>query len=187
MELDTPDWHFFMADAHHFQFRSRLGNNLQIRRHAVAPDEQRVIPGRRKRTGHAGKERIACMIDGGSFAMHEAGGPDDFAAENMPHTLVAETNPQRRDGRAEGPDNVVGQAGFPRRTGPRRDENPVRFQLANLVERNFVIPENPLRHAEFPEVLDEVVSKTIVVIDDQQHTGGQSKRIGDGKQAERHW
>src|SRR5437016_5443575 len=72
VELHAPNWELLVPDTHHFEFGTRLGDDLQVGGHGVAFDDQRVIPGRRERIGHAGEKRIAGMINGRGLAVHEA-------------------------------------------------------------------------------------------------------------------
>jgi len=166
MELDAPDGKLFVAQAHNLAFGPGFGGDLERLRQRVAFDEKRVITGGRERVGHAFKQIAAIVINRRSLAVHETLGTHHFAAENVAHALVAEANPEGGRGRAEGLDDVVGQSGFARRTGTGGDEDPGRFEGANLVQGDFVVAANLHLHAQFAEVLDEVVGKAVVIVDD---------------------
>ena len=116
VELDAPDGVLFVADAHDFAFGFGFGGDLEGVGHGVAFDEERMIAGGVEGVGHAGEEVVAVVVDGRGFAVHEAVGADDFAAEDVAHALVAEADAEGGDVRAESFDDVVGQAGFARGT-----------------------------------------------------------------------
>src|SRR5258708_7201290 len=89
---------------------------------------------------------------------------------------MAKTDAESRDGSAETLDDVVGETGFTRRTRARRDHDPVGLQLADLVERGLVVAEDAHFHTQFAEVMDEIVGKAVVVVDDHQHGGAKLRQ-----------
>ncbi len=180
MELDAPDGVLFVAEAHDLAFGFGFGGDLEGVGQRVAFDEERVVAGGGEGIGHAFEKVAAIVIDGRGFAVHEAVGADDFAAEDVAHTLVAEADAKHGDGGAEGLDDVVGEAGFARRTGAGRNEDAGRFQGADLVESDLVIAGNLHLHAQLAEVLHEVVREAVVIVDDQQHArDGTTSRSAD--------
>ncbi len=169
MELDAPDGELFVAEAHDFAFGFGFGGDLEGVGQRVAFDEERVVAGGGEGVGHAFEEVAAIVVDGRGFAVHEAVGADDVAAEDVAHTLVAEADAEGGDGGAEGFDDVVGQAGLAGRTGAGRDDDAGRGEGADLVEGDLVVAENFHVHAQLTEILHEVVREAVVIVDDQQH------------------
>ncbi len=82
---------------------------------------------------------VSFVHDRGCFTVHDPVRPDDFAAENMPNTLVPQTHPQYRSGRSEPKNQIVADAGIQR--GPRsgRDTDSFRMHLGNFIQSNLVV------------------------------------------------
>ncbi len=66
-------------------------------------------------------------------------------------------------------DDVVGQTSFPRRARTGRNQNAFRLEDAYLIEGNLVVATHLQVHTQLAQVLHEVVSERIVVIQDQNH------------------
>src|SRR5688572_6558646 len=82
---------------------------------------------------------------------------------------MAETNAENRLLRPKPANEFVANA---RVLGParaRRDTDPLRVQGFEFGDGGFVVPFHGHVATEHAEVLDEIVGKRIVVIDDQQH------------------
>src|ERR1017187_2826896 len=117
VELDAPDGKLPVANAHDFAFGFGFGSDLEGVGECVALDKKRVITGGGERIGKADEKVATIVINLRCFAVHEAFGTDDFAAENMAHALMPEANTKRGDGRPKHLDDLVGEAGFAGRTG----------------------------------------------------------------------
>jgi hypothetical protein len=66
-------------------------------------------------------------------------------------------------------DQFDADAGFPRRAGSGRYDDTFRMHRLDLFDGHFVVAANLNPSAQFAQVLDEVVSKRIVVIEDEDH------------------
>lgn len=106
--------------------------------------------------------------------MHEPLGADDIAAEDIADALMAETDTEQRDAPAELPDDLIADPGLFRRAGTRGNADMIRFELRNLLDGHLIIAPDFHERPHLAEVLDEVVGKRIVVVDDEQHGKGGS-------------
>src|SRR5688500_11473331 len=104
-----------------------------------------------------------------SLAMHHLPRPHHLAAERLADGLVAEAHAEDRHAPGETLDGLKRDAGLVRRAWPR-GQNHVRWrQLFDLFHRQLVVAEHAHFGAELSEVLHQVESKRIVVVDHQHH------------------
>src|SRR5258708_5727097 len=157
-----------VAKPHNLALRS-LGGDLQIRRESFPPHNQGVISSRFKRIRQTAEDAVSFMYNGGGFPVHKPVGPDDFASENVSNALVPQTNAENRRGGAEPKNQVIADTGIKRRPRSRRDTDSVRMHLANLIQSNLVVAFNDEIRSELAKILDQVVGKGIVIVDDQHH------------------
>src|SRR4051812_11492573 len=99
-----------------------------------------------------------------SLPMHHSIIDDDLAAESMPNALMPQTDAENRNLAAKPSNHLVGQPTLPRRAWPRRNQNPFRLQLLDAIERDFVIAMHLHRDVHLPQVLHQVVSERVVVV-----------------------
>ena len=66
---------------------------------------------------------------------------------------------------------IHGNSSFIRRTWPGRENQMAWIQLCDLLSRGFIVTKNPNIQGgvNFPNPLDEIVCKRIVIIDDHDH------------------
>jgi hypothetical protein len=65
---------------------------------------------------------------------------------------------------------IVADSGVIRSPGPGRDTQPFRPHLFGLVNSYLVIASDYQFYAELPEILDQIVRKRVIVIDNEDHT-----------------
>ena len=111
VELDAVDWQVAVGEAHDFAFGG-FGGDFEAGGEGFAFDDEGVVAGGFEGAGEAGEDILAGVEDGGGFAVHEARGADDFAAEDLADALVAETDAENGDFSAEFADGVATYAGF---------------------------------------------------------------------------
>ena len=80
---------------------------------------------------------------------------------------MAETNAKNRRLRSESPNYFVANASILRPARPRRNADPVGRERFRFADGDLVVPLHDHLATEHAEVLDEVIGKRIVVIDDQ--------------------
>src|SRR6266550_2775221 len=109
------------------------------------------------------KDRLAIMTNLRSLAMHNGGSAHDLAAKSLANSLMAQANTQYRNAAAKMRYQLEGYSRIGRTTRSRRDQNATRGICFNLTECNFIIPPHDHVLAKLAQVLDQVVSKRIVV------------------------
>lgn len=168
MELHAPDREVAVPQAHH---EAVVGprSDFEASREGLALDDERVVAGRVERIGQSLEEVGVVVEDRRGLAMHQVRGAEDAAAVDVPDGLVAKADAEQRLLAGEGADHVAGHAGFGGRTRTRRDHHAVRIQRERFLDRDLVVAEDLLLHAELAEVLHQVVGEGVVVIDDQEH------------------
>src|SRR6185503_3863971 len=129
-----------------------------------------MIPSGEKLVFHSRKNRLAVMTDLRSFAMHQFRRADHASAKCLSDRLVTQTHAQQRYLSREPFDYVESDSSVVRRPGSRRDDDAFRTQLIlDLIERDLIVPAHLDRLTKLAEILNEVVSKRVVVVDDEKH------------------
>src|ERR1017187_2115795 len=118
-----------------------------------------MVAGRGERIGHAGEQILAVVLNERGLTVHHAVVYDDAAAEDMTNALVPQTNAERRDAWAEGANDFIRESGFARRARPRRDENALRRQRSDLLNRDPAVAMDLHFHLHLPQVLHQVVGE----------------------------
>ena len=117
-----------------------------------------------------GQIREHALLRGGDdagLAMHQLLRPDDVAAKRRTNALMPETNAQ--DGQLAGkvPNRLDRNTRLCRRTRAGRHNKPVGLVRFNVGDGDLVVAKGLHLGAEFTKVLDDVVGKTVVVVDHQ--------------------
>ena len=168
VELDAVDGQFAVGEAHDFAFGG-FGGDFEAGGEGFAFDDEGVVAGGLEGAGEAGEDILAGVKDGRGFAVHEARGADDFAAVDLADALVAEADSENGNFPSEFPDRVATDAGFGRGAGTGGDDDFFWCEFCNVGQGDLVVALHEQVGAEFAEILDEVVGKGIVVIDDEYH------------------
>ena len=136
-------------------------------------DDERVVAPYGQRAGQAGEDRAPVVLDRGGLAVDGLVDPDG-APEGLRESLVAETDPKRRDaplghpaGDLERDTGLVGGA----RSG--RDHAPLEGVGEQFLDARTVVADRHDLRPELPQVLHEVVGEGVVVVD-HEHAHGTS-------------
>ena len=128
-----------------------------------------MITSRREGFRHAFEDRLACVPDFGNFAMHEPICPHDVAAEDMPDALMTEADAEGGNAGSKLLDHRTTDARLLGCAGTGGNADVIRLLFSDLFKRDLVISVDLHLRAHLAEVLDEVVGKGVVVVDDQEH------------------
>ena len=104
-----------------------------------------------------------------SLAMHQAGRRIDVAAKNCADTLMAEAHAENRFLGTELANEFVANASVFGSSRSGRNADPLRIERFNFRDRDFIVALHEHVTTEHAKILDEIVGKRIVVIDDQEH------------------
>ena len=133
-----------------------------------------MITSRREGLWHAFEDRLACVPDFGNFAMHEPTSAHDITPEDMADALVTEADAQDWNALTKGADHITADARFLWSTRAWRDTNMVGPLFSDLFQGNLIVAMDLHLRAHLAKVLDEVVGKGVVIVDDQKHGRGES-------------
>lgn len=128
-----------------------------------------MVPRGGETFGHPSKDGLTLVTDFGNFAMHEPVCPHDIATEDMPNTLMAEADSKSGNARSKFFDHSTTDARLLWRAGTGGNADMIRLLFGDLIESDLIIPVNLHLRTHLSEVLDEVVGKGVVVVDDQEH------------------
>jgi hypothetical protein len=149
--------------------------DFQIAWQILLGDDQRMIAGRGHRRRQAAKDGLAIVLNLTGFAVHQVLRANHLAAEGCADRLVSEADSEQRHTSPalvlarKMADQFDADAGFLRGAGSGRKHDAFGVHRLDLSDGYFVVATNLYLGAQFSEVLDEVVSERIVVIEDEDH------------------
>src|SRR5579872_4854583 len=112
------------------------------------------------------------MHDRAGFAMHEIGGADDVASEGFADGLVSQTDAEHRSSSREVTNEFDADTSFMRRAGAGRDHDPLWPHRLDFFYRDLSIAAKFHLGAQFAEILDQVISEGVVVIENENQVCG---------------
>src|SRR5262245_51029732 len=101
--------------------------------------------------------------------MHKRRRPDDSAPEDLADGLMSKTHAKDWNGFMKALNDSFGHARVMRRARARRNDDVRWLQRLDLFQRNAVVSEHTQFIPHLTEVLDQVVGKGIVIVDDNYH------------------
>jgi len=169
MKLNALDLHLPVAEAHDKSV-GRGGGDFEAGGQALALHDQRMVTSGLERIGQAFEDGPAVVMDLAGLAMHQFRRPDDLAAESLPDGLVAEAHSQ--DGYTSGQlfNHLKADPCFVGSFRPGRDDNRIGQFLLDFIHSGLIVSDHSHLGAQFSQILDQVVSKGIVVVDYEDHT-----------------
>jgi len=173
MKLHSLDRKFLMSQPHDHSraiFIGRPGAYFQIVRQVLFGNDERVISRGSHGRGESFKNSLAIVLDLARFAMHQIPSPNHFAAKGCADRLVSEANAQQWRLARKMADQLDADARVLRCARSRRNYDAFGMHYLNFVDGHFVIAANFDLCAQLTQVLDEVISERIVVIEDEDHS-----------------
>ena len=160
---------FFVAKPHDlFIFTGCIGH--QLRRKAVFSHNQRMITPYKSWGFYAGVKRRITEFDHRSFAVHNLACSSDLGTKGFGNRLVPKTHSEDGDSAGKFFYKVDRYPGLPWSARPRRYDYRHRLHGFDFNDGNFIIAEHLDLGPEHGQVLNEVVSKGIIIIDDCYHS-----------------
>lgn len=170
MKLHTLDRHRPMTHCHYQSVR-RFSRYLEAIGQRSAFDDKRMITSRRKGPFDAVKDRLTVVTDFDRFSMDGLGGPDNLPAEMLPDRLMAETHAEDRHSSRKTVDRRKRHTGIVGRPGAGRDKYPLWTQFFfDRIDLHFIVANHFHLGPKLAKILDEVIGKRIVIVDDEQHS-----------------
>src|ERR1043166_1645192 len=114
----------------------------------------------------ARKDSLSVMTHLRRFAVHQFRRANHFPTKRLTNRLVAEANSQQRDLSRQPPDQIERYACIVRSSRSWLNHDSLRSQvLLDLIDRDLIVSTHFDRRSKLAKVLNEVVSKRIVVVD----------------------
>lgn len=178
VELDTMHRQFPVAQSHDRPvFKPR--RHLKAVGDGVPVNHQRVVACCLKRRGKARKDTFARVVHHAHLAVHDFGMTHHRAAKCLPQCLMSQTDPHERgfclgggEGQRKANPGLIGIAG----SGGQQDAS--RVHAHGLLNGDRIIAHHVHVDVKFAQIMNEIVGKAVVVIDEQQHGGFFSVRAG---------
>lgn len=164
VELDAVDRFCFMGEAHDeaiFGFR----RDFEVCGKRFAINDERMIARGVKRGRKSGENAFALMVHLGCFSMEGFGGTDDISAKGLSYGLHAKADPEQGGVVfGAGGDEGKADAGMIRIGWAGGDHDAAWFQGDAFLHRDFVVAVDRSVHTQITQILDEVVGKAVIVI-----------------------
>src|SRR5262249_11338239 len=168
MELDAVDRKATVRQAHH-QAIVGLGSNRKVVGNVVAIDHERMIARRAERPVDAAEYAGAFVLHLGKLAVHRRPGADHVAPERLADRLMAEADPEDRNGWRRLGNEVETDAGLHGRARAGRQHDRVRRRRNDRIHRDLVVAVHASRGPKLTQIVDEVEGETVVVVDEDDH------------------
>lgn len=168
VELHALDGIFLMAHAHNLAV-FRPCRDFQTFGQRAAFDNEAVITRTGNRIGQPPKHTLARMGHGRHLTVHQRFGADYPAAERLAYRLMPEAHAHNRQPAGKMAHRRHGNPRFFGRTRTGPDNEILRIQCLDFLQRNIIVAAHGDFLPQFSEILDNVVSKTVVIVDKQKH------------------
>lgn len=168
MELDPEDWPRLALQSHDFTI-IRPGGDNQVVWQAGPIDGKAMIARGDKGIGHATEHTRIGMMYLACLAVHQGLGAHHLASKGLTNGLVAETNAEDRQVGWRMRDEVQTYPGVIRRAGPGRQQNALRSHPQSLFDTEGIITIDAGLRTQLVQIMNEVVGKAVIVIDDEDH------------------
>ena len=97
--------------------------------------------------------------------MHQLLGAHNLTSVNLPDGLVPQTHSEDWQLATKGRNDLAGNPRLIRRARTRRNTDPRGLEIAKFFHRHGIIPQHFHLRSQLAKILDEIVGKGIVVID----------------------
>ena len=159
----------FMPDAHDLAIRRSRGHR-EPRRHRIRVDHQRMIAGEHRRRRYAAEHAAPVRGYRIGLAVYDRLRLDDAPSEGGADRLVSQADPEDRDLAGEPADRLQADAGVLRPARAGRDDDALGRKRRDPVRVDPVVAEHAdLLVGDLRQVLEQVVGKRVVVVDQDVH------------------
>lgn len=146
-----------------------LSANFQLLGQALLCNDQRMIARRGEWLRQVAENRPAIMLDMADLSMHHLRGADHGAAKSGADCLMTKTHAQYRFFPGEMANQFDADAGLTWRAWPGRDKNVCGIQVFDIRDADLIITAHLHGLPHFAQILHQVVSKGIVVVQNKDH------------------
>ena len=115
------------------------------------------------------KNSLPVVLNLTGLAMHKIFRAHNPSPKSRANSLMSQANPKQRNLASEMSDHFNADSSFLRSARTRRKQDAFRMHRSNLIDCYFIVATNRNLSAEFPKILDKVVGKRIVVVENEDH------------------
>ena len=159
---------FLMADTHDDSVLG-LGRDCQAVRQSPALQDQRMIPCRLHRLRQTFVNALTAVFDTGGFSVDDFRRAHDLRAEDFADGLMAETDAENRHDAFHRANQFLGDARVLRLAGARGNHDAAVIPRRQFPDRRHIVPHDLDLRAQLREKLVHIISKGIVIIQEEQH------------------
>src|SRR3954463_13688215 len=123
----------------------------------------------RHRFWHVLEQGFAVMFNKAGFTVHQLSSTDNVAAKSRAKRLMSQAHAQHRTLAGKMFDQVNADPSLLRRAGSWRNQDMAGLHFFNFLRRNLIVAAHLYLLAQLAQVLDQVVSEGIVIIEDENH------------------
>ena len=109
------------------------------------------------------------MLDLTGFAMHKIFSANNLPTESRANRLMSQANAEQRNFSREMTDHIDADSRFLRSARSWRNQDPFRMHRLDLAQSHLIITPNLNLRAQLTNILDKVVSKRIVIVENKDH------------------
>jgi len=109
------------------------------------------------------------MLDLTGLAMHKIFGANNLPAESRANRLMSQANAEQRNFSREMTNHIDADPRFLRSARSGRNQDPFGTHRLDLAESDLIIAPNLDLQAQLTNILDKVVGKRIVVVENKDH------------------
>ncbi len=172
MELHAFDVEFLMSQAHDRAatiFFRGPGTDFQFMRQALFFDDEGVIACGRHGAGKALEDAFIIVRDRAGFAVHQMRGAYYISAEGCADGLMSKAHAQDRNLTREVPNEVDADSRILRCAPAWRNNDALRVHRLHIGDSYLVVAAYLDLGPQFSEILNEVVSEGIVIVEYEDH------------------
>src|SRR5215470_2974351 len=133
-----------------------------------------MVASGRQRTRSTAENGIAVVFHLAYLAVHHPAGPDHFSAKGSPNRLVSQADSQHRPFTGKIPEQIDADPRLLGSAWTGRNHDVRRPQALNFFATDLIVAPHFNLFSHFTQILDQVVSERIVVVEDENHASSYS-------------
>src|SRR5438128_1175416 len=169
MKLYALELQLAVAQTHDYAVR-RSGGDFKTGGKGFALDHQRMVPASFEAILESFKDCLAIVTDFRRLSVKQRRSPHHASAIDPRNCLVSQANAKNGNAPGKVLNHFHGHAGVIGRTRPRRNHDLVGGKLGfDVFHCNLIVSTHLHLLPQLAEILNEVVSERVVVVDDEKH------------------
>ena len=180
MKLYTMDRMGFVSEPHDHSVIT-FGGDFQLGRKGCPFNSQGMIACRPESTRQTLEDAFALVGDSGQLAVHEGRRPYNLAAIGLADGLVAQAHAKYRNTGTCGSNEIEADACLIGGTGAGRKDDCGWLPVQDFFHRFPVVADDGTIGPQLTQEMDEIIGKTVVIIDQDKHASCLGEEGGAGQ------